>query len=57
MVTTLLLTSSTWTVTAGLMALPATVLVGCWTKPRWSAWPGVISKLVEVAPVRLPELA
>jgi hypothetical protein len=34
--TRLLNWSSTWTVTGGLMATPATAVVGCWLKARWS---------------------
>ena len=40
-VTRLLNWSRTRTVTAGAIATPATVVVGCWTKARWSAAAGV----------------
>ncbi len=43
------LASSTATVTAGVMAEPATVLVGPSMKARWSAAPGVMLKDNEVA--------
>src|SRR5262249_43390303 len=51
-VTMLLKASSTATVTAGLMAAPAAVFVGCCTKARWVAAAAVMLKAVEVAPVR-----
>ena len=43
------------TVTAGLMAAPAVVLVGCCTKTREVAGAiAVTTKLLEAGPVRLP---
>jgi len=48
-VTRLLNWSRTRTVTAGVMATPATVVVGSTPKTRWLAAAGVMSKLVEVA--------
>ena len=48
-VSTFPLASSTATVTAGLMAEPTAVLLGPWTKARWSAAPGKMVKVVEVA--------
>jgi len=39
------------------MATPATVVVGSTPKTRWLAAAGVMSKLVEVAPVRRPSVA
>ena len=49
--------SSTCTVTAGLIGTPATVLVGCTPKARWSAAAGVMLKVLEVAPLRLLSVA
>ena len=46
MVTTLLILSSTFTVTAGLIAAPAVVLVGCWPKTTLLAAAGLIVKLL-----------
>ena len=46
--------SKTLTVTAGLMATPATVVLGCTPKARWSAAAGVTVKLLEAGPVRPP---
>ncbi len=45
------LASSTATVTAGVMAAPATVLVGPWTKASWVAGARVMLKADEVAGV------
>ena len=39
------------------MVLPAVVLVGCWTKLRWSGLAGVMLKGDEMTPVRVAELA
>ena len=49
--------SSTSTVTAGLMVIPATVFVGCARRPVGPARAGVMLKLFEVAPPRLPSAA
>jgi len=43
-------------VTAGLMATPATVLLGCTPKSKWFA-AGVMLKVLDVAPPRLPSAA
>src|SRR3982751_4331218 len=51
----LLAASRSWTVGAGVIDAPETVLVGCWAKARWGAVPAVVLKGLEVAPVR-PEL-
>src|SRR5262249_46824520 len=56
-VTTLLKASSTATVTAGLMAAPAAVFVGCCTKARWVAAAAVMLKAAEVAAVRAASAA
>ncbi len=40
--------SSTWTVGAGLMALPAVAVVGCWTKPTLEAAPAFTVKVFEL---------
>src|SRR5438477_82138 len=53
LVTRLLNWSSTCTVSAGLMAAPATVVLGCTPKPRWSAAAAVMLKKAEVPPPRL----
>ena len=42
--------SWTWTVTAGLMALPAWVVVGCWTKPSLLA-PAGLTVMPDSVPV------
>src|SRR5947209_2438092 len=55
-VTRLLLLSRTSTLTAGLIALPALAFVGCWLKKRCVP-AGVTLNALEVAPVKLPELA
>src|SRR5262249_32855503 len=57
LVVRLLKASRTCTVTAGLMAAPAVVLVGCCPKARWSAAAAVTVKVFEVAPVRPEEAA
>ncbi len=46
--------SSTWTVGAGLMALPAVAVVGCWTKPTLVAAPGVMVKPLVVPLTGVP---
>ena len=46
--------SSIWTVTAGAMADPAVVLLGCWPKTSLLAVDGVTLKLLEAGPVRPP---
>src|SRR5271157_2643214 len=50
-VSTLPSASSTATVTAGVMAEPAAVLLGPWTKTSWVAVPGDTLKADEVATV------
>src|SRR5215467_10655056 len=50
--TRLLPASSSSTVTAGVMAWAAAVLVGCCRKARWVAADAVMLKALEVAPVR-----
>src|ERR1044072_9411754 len=50
--TTLLPAYSSCTVTAGLLARPAVVLLGCCTKARWVAATTRMLKALEVAPVR-----
>ena len=49
--------SSTSTVTAGLIAAPATVLLGCPPKARWSAAAKVMLNVPEVVPGRAPSVA
>src|SRR5207248_260463 len=49
--------SSTRTVTGGVLATPATALLGCPTKTRWFAAAGVMLKPVEIEPPRLPSVA
>src|SRR5256885_14507237 len=39
--------SSAVTWTAGLIAVPATVMLGCWVKASWLAVPGMMSKRSE----------
>src|SRR5438552_1667859 len=56
-VTRLLKASSSWTLTAGLMLAPACVLFGDVANARWVTAAGVIAKVLEVAPVRVPEAA
>ena len=46
--------SSILTVTAGVMAAPAVVLLGCTPKTSWLAAAGVTVKLLEAGPVRPP---
>ncbi len=46
--------SSTYTVTAGLMATPAVVTLGGTPKARWFAAAGTTVKLTETGPVTLP---
>src|SRR5258707_1278479 len=48
------LASLSWTVTAGAMAAPATVLDGCPTKASLLAAPGVMVNVVLVAPPSAP---
>ena len=50
-VSTLPLASSTATVTAGVTAEPALVLVGPWRKASWVATPGVMLKVDDVVAV------
>ena len=54
---TLPLASSTATVTAGVIAEPAALLVGPCTKARWLAGDGVMLKVDDVAPVYAGVLA
>ncbi len=49
-VATLLFTSSAVTVTAGLIATPATALLGCWLNTSCVAPAGVMLKAPDVAP-------
>ena len=46
-----------WTVTAGLIALPAVVVVGCWTKANLLAAVAVTLKLLLIAAVSAPSVA
>src|SRR5271157_5675525 len=48
--------SSTATVTAGVIAEPAAVVVGPWRKTRWVGVPGVMLKAADVAGVYDGEL-
>ena len=45
------------TCTAGVMAAPAVVLLGCVVKASWAADPGVTAKAALVVPERLPAVA
>ncbi len=49
--------SSAVTWTAGLIAAPATVMLGCWVKASWLAVPGMMSKAVLVTGVNPAALA
>src|SRR5436853_20906 len=57
LVTRLPKVSSTCTVIAGLIATPATALLGCVLKARWFAAANVMLNAPEVLPVRLPSAA
>ena len=46
--------STTCTVTAGLIAWPAAVLMGWVAMSRWSGAPAVMLKLPEVSPIPTP---
>jgi hypothetical protein len=51
------LASNIRTVIAGLIAEPATALLGCWPNTSLVAVPGVILKVLDVAPVNTPLVA
>src|SRR5579864_907451 len=53
----LLAASRSWTVGAGVIEAPETVLVGWTPKARWVAAPAVMAKALEVAPARVPLVA